>query len=202
VRRRKKENVKVIGDAGAGKEAVQFAIIALSKFYDKGGKFIQQSAAYVPPNSDREGNTVADLAPEIFEGNYEGKKNEAKGIIGLLEVILADFDRTDGTVSSSEQQAAEDFEALKKKTDADTQEKTELKEQKESDMLTIKDELTGLKDEKTEAAKAVQMAEDELSTLKSSCVEGEETYEQRVEKRQAEIEALKQALAILENWNN
>jgi len=198
----KKENVKVVAEAGAGKEAVEFAITVLSKFYDKGGKFIQQSAAYVPPNSDREGNTVADLAPEIFEGNYEGKKNEAKGIIGLLEVILADFDRTDGTVSSSEQQAAEDFEALKKKTDADTQEKTELKEQKEADMLTIKDDLTGLKDEKTGAAKAVQMAEDELSTLKSSCVEGEETYEQRVEKRQAEIEALKQALAILENWNN
>jgi len=198
----KKENVKVVAEAGAGKEAVKFAITVLSKFYDKGGNFIQLSAAYVPPDSDREGNTVGDLAPEIFEGKYEGKQSESKGIIGLLEVILADFDRTDGTVSASEQQAAEDFEALQKKTEADTKEKSELKEQKEADMIAIKDELVGLKDKKTEATKAIKMAEDELSTLKSSCVEGEETYEQRVKRRQAEIEALKQALAILENWNN
>jgi len=32
------------------------------------------------------------------------------------------------------------------------------------------------------------------------CVEGEETYAERVAKRQQEIEALKEALNILETW--
>jgi len=31
-------------------------------------------------------------------------------------------------------------------------------------------------------------------------VEGAETYEERIEKRQKEIEALKEAETILENW--
>jgi len=194
----KKENAKVLKDAGAGKEAVEFALTVLKKFY---GGFIQQHSAYVPPDSDREGKTVGDLAPEIFEDKYEGKQSESKGIIGLLEVILADFERTDGTVSAEEQQAQEDYEAFVKKTNADTEEKDKLKSQKESEIINIKDELVDLKDKKAEAAKAVELAENELSTLKSSCVEGEETYEQRSQKRLAEIDALKQALAILENWN-
>ena len=38
--------------------------------------------------ADREGNTVSDLAPETFEGDYVGKADESTGIAGLLEVTI------------------------------------------------------------------------------------------------------------------
>merc|ERR1719263_830763 len=90
------DNKKTIADAGAGKDAVEFALTVLKEFYEGAAGFVQ----YVPPDSDREGNTVGDLAPEAFEGHYHGKQSSAKGIIGILEVILSDFERTVDTVTA------------------------------------------------------------------------------------------------------
>ena len=41
---------------------------------------------YTPPNSDREGNTVGDVAPDFAGDNYAGAQSESKGIVGILEV--------------------------------------------------------------------------------------------------------------------
>merc|ERR1719491_95267 len=101
------ENTKTIADAGAGEEAVQRALDTLKAFYEGSG-FIQRSG-YVPPNSDRQGRTVADLAPKYFDSEYAGSQEASKGIIGMLEVILADFGRTDTTVTGQELQAKNDF---------------------------------------------------------------------------------------------
>merc|ERR1712151_392888 len=78
-----------------------------------------QTKKYVPPDSDREGNTVGDLSPEIFDSKYHGEQDSSKGILGLLEVILSDFDRTDTTVTDQEKTAAEKFEDYKKATEDD-----------------------------------------------------------------------------------
>jgi len=40
----------------------------------------------------------------------------------------------------------------------------------------------------------------ELDELTKRCIQGEETYEERVAKRNQEIEALQQALTILRDW--
>merc|ERR1712187_564254 len=45
-----------------GKKAVEFAFQVLKDFYDNA--FLQNYTSYKPPNSDREGNTVGDLAPK------------------------------------------------------------------------------------------------------------------------------------------
>jgi len=46
-----------------------------------------------------------------------------------------------------------------------------------------------------------EAALDELSTLKTKCVEGE-SYEERVKKREEEIESLKEALKILQEYKD
>merc|ERR1712146_68166 len=109
-------NEKTIADATAGKEAVEFALNILQEFYS-GAAFLQ--GKYVPPNADREGNTVSDLAPDVFEGEYKGRQDAAKGIIGILEIILSDFERTIDKVGSEEKEAQADFEKFEEETNAD-----------------------------------------------------------------------------------
>merc|ERR1719387_2895697 len=125
----KAANEKTIADATAGKEAVEFALGILQDFY--GGAFVQKGR-YVPPNADRSGQTVGDLAPETFEGEYHGNTDAAKGIIGILEVILSDFERTVDAVGSEEKEAQADFEQYEADTKADIDAKQKEKEEKET----------------------------------------------------------------------
>merc|ERR1719235_3104207 len=64
----KADNEKTIGDSEAGLEAVKDAIAVLKDFYDNA--FVQ--TGFVPAGADRDGNTVADLAPAGQEGEYHG----------------------------------------------------------------------------------------------------------------------------------
>merc|ERR1712159_544558 len=97
------------------------ALSALEKFYNNA--FLLQRGRYTPPNADRDGNTVGDLAPPQLEGEYHGNQDAAKGIIGLLEVIISDFERTVETTTSDEKAAQKAFEGFKKKSEADIADK-------------------------------------------------------------------------------
>merc|ERR1712100_763088 len=102
----KADNAKTIGDSEAGLEAVKDAIAVLKDFYDNA--FIQ--TGFTPAGADRDGNTVADLAPAGQEGTYHGNQDAAKGIFGLLEVIQSDFERTIKKTDEEEEKAQEEFE--------------------------------------------------------------------------------------------
>merc|ERR1712187_338866 len=65
----KADNERTIKMTEDGSESVTLALQILKKFYDNA--FVQVNK-YVPPKSDREGNTVGDLAPEVFEAKDHG----------------------------------------------------------------------------------------------------------------------------------
>lgn len=192
----KVENAKTVDDAGVGRQEVKFAIDTLKAYYST---FFQRSA-YVPPDSDRSGLTVGDRAPEIFDSEYKGAVDASKGIISLLEVIYADFDRTGTAVSSDETAAESKFQTFKSTNEADTSTKEGTIATKKASVLTIEDELVALEDSLTDAKTQHELANSDLEGLHSMCVAGEETYAERVAHRQKEIEALKEAHDILENW--
>jgi len=73
----KAHNEKTIADSTSGAEMVNQAITILEEFY--GAKLIQTKVSREEP-TDRDGNTVGDLAPETFEGDGR-KHDESKGII-------------------------------------------------------------------------------------------------------------------------
>lgn len=191
------ENTKTVEDAGVGKQAVEAAIATLKAYYQPA--FVQRSA-YVPPDSDREGKTVGDRAPEIFDSNYNGAQDASKGILGMLEVILSDFDRTGTTVQSAETTAVDEFGQFKTANELDTSTKEGSVSTKETEISTLEDDLVTLRNQLATAKQEHGAANKELEVLHSMCIAGEETYEERVARRQKEIEALKQAHDILENW--
>merc|ERR1719401_2464297 len=192
------ENKKTIATAEEGNAAVESAIETLTNFYENA--FVQKNGRYVPPNSDREGKTVSDRAPEIFDTAYHGDQTESKGIIGLLEVITSDFKRTIQKVTTDEEIAQAAYEKFKQETLDDIAEKEKSKAAKEARVTAIEDLLVANADDTNTQSELLKTALDSLTTLHGSCVAGEETYEERVAKREKEIEALKEALQILIDW--
>jgi len=190
------ENEKTIAMSEEGAAAVELALGMLKKFYENA--FVQMHK-YVPPKSDRDGNTVGDLAPEVFDSKYHGAQSEATGIVGILEVILSDFDRTNQQAKDDEKESKEAFETFEKDTDDDVNKKEDRIKEAKGEVAETESDLL---DQEQALADAKDLLEDGLSALEeleAMCVKGEETYAERVAKRNEEIAALKDALAILED---
>merc|ERR1719453_325903 len=194
----KAENEKTIAMAQEGAQYTKIALEILTKFYES-AKLLQMKK-YVPPNSDREGNTVGDLAPEVFSGKYHGAQAEGGGIIGILEVILSDFDRTVEKTKEYEAEAQEAFEQFEADTNKDIEKKDNRIKDAEIELADAKQKILEGEQEMKDGKDLLANAEDALDALKPLCVEGEETWEERTAAREKEIEGLKAALAILEDW--
>jgi predicted nucleic acid-binding Zn-ribbon protein len=158
----KEENTVTIETAKEGQAAVELALSILKQFYENA--FIQ--TGYTPPDSDREGLTVADRAPETFSGSYHGNQDASKGIIGLLDVILSDFERTVSTTDEEEKTAQGAFEVFESDIKKDNAAKdTEIKT-KEGDIATAEDDLVEQGEDKDDATKLLEDAKAELKKLK------------------------------------
>jgi len=192
----KEDNSVTSETANEGKAAVELALSILRSFYENA--FIQ--TGYTPPNAGRDGETVGDKAPEVFSGDYNGNQGASKGILGLLEVILSDFERTISTTESEETAAQAAFEVFETDVKDDNVAKDASITTKEGEVATLEDDLVEQTEDKQDAQKLLADSKKELKTLKPLCVEGEETYSQRVAKREKEIGALKEAMVILDEW--
>lgn len=190
----KADNEKAIANADAGKAAVDQAVVLLQKFYE--GSFVQTVEA---PKKDRDGTSMSD-APETFSGEYKGKVDSSKGIIGMLDVIASDFERTSKSVTDAEASAVKDFDDFKADNEKSTTDKEKLKATKETEVETKKSDLTGFKGDLKDGTKMNEEAIEELEKLQASCVDTGESFAERAAHRKEEIEALKQAMQILEDW--
>merc|ERR1719453_651420 len=139
----KAENIEDIEKAKEGLAAVKEAILILKAFYKQAAK-AEVLLQYSPVEDDTSGPG--------FEGAYKGKQEKATGIIGILEVIKSDFERT------------------------------------------IEKKMADLKMNRDLLDEALKVYEE----LVPACVDTGMTYEERVQAREDEIEALKKALCILD----
>merc|ERR1719331_3100282 len=150
----KAENEKTISMSEDGAESVKLALGLLKDFYNNA--FVQ-TGKYVPPNSDRDGNTVGDLAPEVFDNKYGGAQAESKGIVGILEVILSDFERTQKKGESDEKESKEAFELLEKETKGTVK-------GKEKKIEKLEDQIANLKSDILDQQQANKDAKDQLDS--------------------------------------
>jgi len=197
----KAANDVTIAKAQEGKKSIDFALSVLQKFYADAKDALIQKENYTPPNSSRDGKTVGDMAPKVFSGKYHGNQDASKGIIGILEVIQADFARTEDMTKKDDADSEKAFQEFKTTTDEDTAAKDKEFKAKEKRKADLKDKITTLTDDKKAAEANLLSAETTLEDLKKMCIDGEETYAERVAKRNEEIEALKEAMTILESMS-
>merc|ERR1719194_262983 len=187
----KAENANTVTEAKAGLDAVKMAIDILDKFYKTSAKAkVDLSLAQGP----------LDDAPDAGFDNgeaYKGAGGEAGGIIGMMEVIQSDFERTISETKKAEAQAEKEHlefmtetgKSLAEKTVA-VKEKTRLKDETDNNFNDAEDEMTS-------QTKILVTSIKELIELKAACVDTGMSYADRVAMREQEIASLKKALCIL-----
>merc|ERR1719248_310150 len=192
----KAKNAETIDDAQKAQTAVEQALAVLKDFYAKAAKGAENlTIGYDGRTRLLQG--PSDDAPETFDEPYTGMGGASGGVMGLLEVIQSDFSRVEAETTAAEADAAKAYDRFmaESKKDkavktADMAHKSKSKTQKESDLQDTETDLKGTEDE-------LQAATFYYEKLKPSCVATVEPYEERVAKREAEIESLRMALRIL-----
>merc|ERR1712194_280301 len=119
-------------------------------------------------------------------------QNSKGGVVGMLEVIQSDFMRLEAETKAAETQAASTYDEFM----ADSKADKKAKHDREYRLSLDKDQAEF---EKSQTEKDLAATEEELdkaneyfSYLKPNCLQVHVSYEDRVKRRQEEIEALKE----------
>eukprot|EP00929_Paragymnodinium_shiwhaense_P049292 TRINITY_DN24871_c0_g1_i1.p1 TRINITY_DN24871_c0_g1~~TRINITY_DN24871_c0_g1_i1.p1 ORF type:complete len:727 (-),score=293.57 TRINITY_DN24871_c0_g1_i1:126-2258(-) len=185
----KEANMETLKTAREGLEAVKEAISILKTFYKEAAK--ASSLLQYSPVSD-------DTSGPGFEGSYSGKQAASKGVIGTLEVIKTDFERTISTTKSAEKTAAADFVEFDRTSKADIGSKETKVTLDQEDLETTNNSIAQGHSDLQSQMNLLDSALKTLEELKPTCTDLTMPYEERVAKREEEIEALKKALCILD----
>merc|ERR1712008_462810 len=176
----KENNEQTISDSSEAQTAVAQALTVLKEFYAKAGDA-----------------TALLQQPEIFDSPYKGMQSENGGVVGMLEVIESDFARLEADTKAAEATAQKEYDTFmtdskvdKEAKSTDIEHKTAKKQDEEQALTVKKSDLEGTQKE-LDAALAY------FDKLKPSCVEAGVSYEDRVARREAEIQSLQEALRIL-----
>merc|ERR1719155_8380 len=208
-------NNMTLSEAQAGLEAVENAIEVLSNFYtallQTKTSLKKQAPApgletsgdyqrYRAEGAGADGNTVDDLAPEdaSLNSDYGGKTDASKSILGLLDVIKSDFEKTIDDTESDEDKAQTAYEEFKADAQKSIDDKSELKGTKEGEKTTAELDITQAEADLKAETTNLENELAELEKLKPVCVESGATHAERTARREQEIEALKEALKILQ----
>merc|ERR1740121_3357954 len=123
---------------------------------------------------------------------------EASGVIGMLEVIESDFARLEAETTASEAAAQKEYDEFMTDSKVDKAEKTKDVEHKTSKKQDAEHALTMKTNDLDGTQKELDAAFRYFDKLKPSCVDSGVSYEERVQRRQEEIESLQEALRILD----
>merc|ERR550514_1878017 len=184
-----KEFQMVVADQRATQKLLQQALNVLKGFYDKKAALLQQAAA-------AEGAQPAGPPPPPGFKSYENNAASG-GVMGMIQQIINDAKAMEAEAIRSEEDAQKAYEDFVKKTNSsieakskDIVEKSEVKAKAESDLVETK-----------EAKEAVMLELEQLSNydaeLHQSCDFVLKNFDLRQTARDEEVEALKQAKAIL-----
>ena len=184
------ENSNTIHEAQEGKAAIEEAIDVLDHFYKTAAKAAEVTLV--------QGPEADDMPDAGFSGGNKGSQSASKGILGMMEVILSDFERTISSTEKWEKEAAAEFLEFETTTKVSMGKKTSMKTNKDQELVETNSEIAedneSLLDEQALLDKSIQ----EIQELQPACVDTGMSYEDRVAKREQEIESLKEALCVLD----
>merc|ERR1719323_1314948 len=176
-------------DLELGLAGVRKAIGVLREYYGSTG------ASMIQSGSDTSSMMQQPAMPE----KHVKAGDAGSSIIGILEVCESDFAKNLAQASSEE----DDAEATYEKT---TQENTVTKTIKDQDVKyntqrfqTLDKEIAELSGDRETTTSELSAVLDYYEKIKGRCIAKPESYESRKARREAEIQGLKEALAILQD---
>merc|ERR1719223_2293703 len=117
-----------------------------------------------------------------------------------MDVIKSDFERTISESEKAQKKAATDHRNFMTETGKSLAEKTMAEEQKDDQHANTVEELDSAGESLAAEAAILSTSIQELIELKPTCIDTGMSYEERVARREDEIESLKKALCIFENF--
>jgi len=188
------ENAATVSEAQEGKEAIEQAIEVLDHFYKTAAK------AFVEVKRTTRHKGVDGDAPDTgFSGASKGSQGAAKGIMGMMEVIRSDFVRTIKETEKAEKEADTEYIEFERTTKTSIRTKETTKSTDQAEHSATVDEISTAMDDLKEEQGLMDKALQELEELRPACIDTGMSYEERVARREQEIEALNEALCILDN---
>lgn len=183
----KSDNLEAMAVAKDGLAAVTEALQLLKSFYSSAAKASLIQASPVDEDS-----------PGAASGSYQGKQGGMKAVFALLETIQSDFDRTLRNTETSEAKAHRSYVEFMQGSTSSIASKSTKKELDEQDLKSTR---TNLEKSMADFQSNVDLLDDalkELETLKPTCMDTGMSYKERVQKREDEMAALKNALCMLD----
>merc|ERR1719262_776738 len=180
-------------------QILQKAINRMSQVY----AFLQQLASQQPgaPQMQLSGTyTEPGSAPARFKGSTGGaaeKHAGGKRVIALLEECMTDSKQTEAEAITAEQDAQTSYETFMKDSNESIEEKLNQITNKTSHLAKAKEDAVLTKTDLENAMKELERLAQENADLHKSCDFILRNFDARQDARAAEIEALKEAKAIL-----
>lgn len=172
-----KANKAAIKDAKMAKEAVKAAATVLKSYYAKS----LQSTSFVgtadEPYSDREA--------------------QAGTVLALMEVVESDFERAAVEAHAEEETSKEEYEKFLTQTKKSKAVKGKKLDMIESDRATADTELRHSISDLKSAQDELVAAKGYYEKLEAECVDKGVSFKERTAARDAEVQSLKEALAML-----
>jgi hypothetical protein len=183
---REKENKDfqgTVADAGASQKLLQAALNILKGFYEKKeAALLQQEPAGPPPPA----------------GFKDLKKNAASGgVMGMIQQIINDAKAMEAEAIRAEEDSQKSYEDFVKETNASIEEKSKAIVNKSEEKAKSETDLTQSNEDKESVMLELEQLSNYNAELHQSCDFVVKNFDIRQTARDEEIEALKQAKAIL-----
>jgi phage host-nuclease inhibitor protein Gam len=177
---------KTVADQRATKELLNKALDVLKKVFDK--KFIQLNAK----------TRQEPAGPPPPPGFKEYKQSSGSGgVMGMIEQIIRDTEKLEAEAIKAETDAQKAYESFVKDTNASIEEKTRQITEKTSEKAEAEEDKTATSEGKDTAMSEMQQLSNENADLHKACDFTLKNFDIRQEARDQEVEALRQAKAIL-----
>eukprot|EP00930_Biecheleria_cincta_P050159 TRINITY_DN3533_c0_g1_i1.p1 TRINITY_DN3533_c0_g1~~TRINITY_DN3533_c0_g1_i1.p1 ORF type:complete len:705 (+),score=234.99 TRINITY_DN3533_c0_g1_i1:80-2194(+) len=136
--------------------------------------------------------------PEVVTGDYKNEASErSSGLLGMLNVVIDDFQNTKTKTEAEEKQAASDHIQFKKESKSDIESKEREVSEKSAQITSKKGSLVDNKEQLGEQEKINLEAKRAMEESKKMC--DQDSYEARKADRDANISSLKEILRELED---
>merc|ERR1712161_96367 len=167
----------------------------------------EENEAYVASKAELEkGIEGIKLALKILSEYYaaDGKAHEsadgaASGIIGMLEVIEADFSKNLAQINADEEGAAAAYEATTKENEIDRTAKGQSVKYKTQESKALDKTTAELTSDRSGVQAELDAVSEYLAKIEEQCIAKAETFSARAARFASEIAGLKEALQILES---
>jgi hypothetical protein len=129
---------------------------------------------------------------------HSSSDGASSGIIGLLEVCESDFSKNLAEMNAAEESAQSDYDAQTKENEIEKTTKEADVKYKTKEAASLDKSVAELSSDKEGVETELSAVNEYLKKIEEECIAKPETYEERKERREAEIAGLKEALTILD----